>query len=101
MARRVVEAEGGVIRMVRVQKLPQDQFDALVSLTYNAGVHGSRNVHTPVDTGRLAEAARQIRTMTSARVNGRSAVARGLISRRAEESAPFNAVAKSAAMAKK
>ena len=100
-ARRVVEAEGGVIRMVRVQKLPQDQFDALVSLTYNAGVHGSRNVYTLVDTGRLAEAARQIRTMTSARVNGRSVVARGLIARRAEESAPFDAAAKSAGMAKK
>lgn len=99
-ARRVVEAEGGVIRMVRVQKLPQDQFDALVSLTYNADVHGSRNVYTLVDTGRLAEAARQIRTMISARVNGRSVVSRGLIARRAEESAPFDAAAKSAAMAK-
>jgi len=100
-ARRVVEAEGGVIRMVRVQKLPQDQFDALVSLTYNAGVHGTRNVYSLVDTGRLAEAARQIRTMTSVRVNGKSVVARGLIARRAGESAPFDTTAKSAAMAKK
>ena len=99
-ARRVVEAEGGVIRMVRVQKLLQDQFDALVSLTYNAGVHGTRNVYSLVDTGRLAEAAAQIRTMTSVRVNGRSVVARGLIARRAEESAPFDAAAKSVAIAK-
>ncbi len=99
-ARRVVEAEGGVIRMVRVQKLLQDQFDALVSLTYNAGVHGTRNVYSLVDTGRLAEAARQIRTMTSVRVSVRSVVARGLIARRAEESAPFDAAAKSAAIAK-
>jgi len=87
--------------MVRLQKLQQDQFDALVSLTYNAGVHGTGNVYSLVDTGRLAETARQIRTMASARVNGQSVVARGLISRRAEESAPFDAAAKSAAMAKK
>lgn len=100
-ARRVMEAEAGVIRMVRVVKLPQDQFDALVSLTYNAGVHGTRNVYTLVDTGRSAEAARQIRTMTSTRVNGKSVVARGLIARRAEESAPFDVAAKSAALAKK
>jgi lysozyme len=100
-ARRIAEAEAGVIRKVRVQKLPQDQFDALVSLTYNAGVHGSRNVFTLVDTGRSAEAAAQIRTMTSTRVNGKSVVARGLISRRAEESAPFDAAAKSAAMVNK
>jgi GH24 family phage-related lysozyme (muramidase) len=97
----VAEAEAGVIRKVRVQKLPQDQFDALVSLAYNAGVHGSRNVFTLVDTGRSAEAAAKIRTMTSTHVNGKSVVARGLISRRAEESAPFEAAAKSTSMVKK
>lgn len=32
-AHRVAEAEAGVIRQVRKQRLPQDQFDALVSLT--------------------------------------------------------------------
>jgi lysozyme len=72
-SRRVAEAESGVIRQVRKQKLPQEQIDALVSLTYNAGVHGSRNVYTLVDTGRPAEAAAQIRTMTSTHVNGKSA----------------------------
>jgi lysozyme len=96
-----MEADGGVVRMVSVEKLPQGQFNALVSLTDNAGVHGTRNVYTLVDTGRSAEAARQIRTMTSTRVNGKSVVARGLIARRAEESAPFDVAAKSAAMAKK
>lgn len=100
-ARRVAEAEAGVIRQVRKQKLSQDQFDALVSLTYNAGVHGSRNVYTLVDTGRPAEAAAQIRTMTSTHVNGKKVLARGLISRRAEESAPFDAAAKAAAVANK
>jgi hypothetical protein len=58
-------------------------------------------VYSLVDTGRLAEAARQIRTMTSVRVNGKSVVARGPIARRAEEGAPFDAAAKSAAMVKK
>jgi lysozyme len=41
-ARRVADAEAGVVRQVRTQKLTQDQFDALVSLTFNAGVRGSR-----------------------------------------------------------
>ena len=71
--RRVAEAESGVIRHVRKQKLPQDQFDALVSLSYNAGVHGARDVYMLVDTGRPAEAAAKIRTMTSTHVNGKSA----------------------------
>jgi GH24 family phage-related lysozyme (muramidase) len=100
-SRRVAEAAAGVIRHVRKQKLPQDQFDALVSLTYNAGVRGSRNVYTLVDTGRPAEAAAEIRSMTSAHVDGKKVVARGLLSRRAEESAPFQAAAKAAAVAQK
>jgi lysozyme len=100
-SRRVAEAEAGVVRRVRKQKLPQDQFDALVSLTFNAGAHGSRNVCTLVDTGRPAEAAAEIRTLTSTHVNGKKVLARGLISRRAEESAPFQAAAKAAAVAKK
>ncbi|TFW28980.1 hypothetical protein E4O92_20125 [Massilia horti] len=100
-SRRVAEAEAGVIRQVRKHKLPQDQFDALVSLTFNAGVRGSRNVYTLVDTGRPAEAAAEIRTMTSTHVNGKKVLARGLISRRAEESAPFQAAAKAATVAKK
>lgn len=97
-SRRVAEAEAGVIGHVRKQKLPQDQFDALVSLTYNAGVHGSRNVYTLVDTGRPAEAAAKIRSMTSTHVNGKKVLARGLVSRRAEESAPFQEAAKAAAV---
>jgi len=94
-----MEAEAGVIHMVRTQKLPHDQFDARVSLTYNVGAHGTRNLYTLVDTGRLAGDARQIRIMTSTRVNGKSVVARGLIARRAEASAPFDVAAKSAALA--
>jgi GH24 family phage-related lysozyme (muramidase) len=100
-SRRVAEAEAGVIRQVRKQKLSQDQFDALVSLTYNAGVNGSRRVYTLVDTGRAAQAAAEIRTMTSTHVNGKKVLARGLISRRAEESAPFEAAATAAGVAQK
>jgi lysozyme len=100
-SRRVAEAEAGVIRQVRTQKLAQDQFDALVSLAFNAGVRGSRRVFTLVDTGRPAQAAAEIRTMTSTHVNGRKVLARGLISRRAEESAPFQAAAAAAAIAQK
>ncbi len=100
-ARRVGEAEAGVIRNVKKQKLPQDQFDALVSLTYNAGVYGSRRVYALVESGRPAEAAAQIRMMTTTRVNGKPVLARGLISRRAEESAPFQAAAKAATVANK
>lgn len=99
-SRRVAEAETGVVRRVRNQKPPQDQFDALVSLTFNAGVTGSRRVYALIDSGRPLEAAAEIRTMTSSHVNGKKVLARGLISRRAEESAPFQAAAKAAAVAK-
>lgn len=99
-SRRVADAEAGVIRHVRKKKLPQDQFDALVSLTFNAGAHGSRDVYTLVDTERPAEAAATIRAMTSTHVNGKKVLARGLIPRRAEESAPFQAAAKLAAVVK-
>lgn len=101
LSRRVAEAEAGVIRNVKKQKLPQDQFDALVSLTFNAGVHGAHRVYALIDSGRPADAAAEIRTMTSAHVNGKNVVARRLIPRRAEESAPFQEAAKAAAVAKK
>jgi GH24 family phage-related lysozyme (muramidase) len=100
-SRRVAEAEAGVIRRVREQTLPQDQFDALVSLTFNAGVTGAHRVYALIESGRPAEAAAEIRTMTSTHVNGKKVLARGLISRRAEESTPFQAAAKAAAVAKK
>lgn len=100
-SRRVAAAEAGVIRNVSKQKLPQDQFDALVSLTYNAGVNGSRRVYALVESERPAEAASQIQMMTTTHVNGKKVVARGLIGRRAEESEPFKAAAKAAAVGKK
>jgi GH24 family phage-related lysozyme (muramidase) len=99
-ARRVAVAERGVRRNVRKTALTQGQFDALVSLAYNAGVGGSMHVFRLVDKGELAQAALSISRMTSTTVNGKSVLARGLIARRVEESAPFRSDA-TTAVAKK
>lgn len=95
-SRQVAIAEAGVRRQVRQQKLNQEQFDALVSLTYNAGVQGSRHTYELIERGQLSEAAANISSMTSTTVNGRKVIARGLISRRAEEAAPFRTAETSA-----
>jgi GH24 family phage-related lysozyme (muramidase) len=100
-SRRVAVAEGGVRRNVRKRKLTQDQFDALVSLAYNAGVGGSNHTFELVDNGEFAKAAANIRRMTSTTVNGKQVLARGLIARRAEESAPFRSVETAEALANK
>jgi GH24 family phage-related lysozyme (muramidase) len=101
-SRRVTAAEAGVVRNVRNQKLTQDQFDALVSLTFNAGVTGSSKAYAFIDRGDFRTAASHISSMTSTHVNGKKVVARGLIARRAEESTPFrDAADTAAAVAKK
>lgn len=88
-ARRLAKAERAVRNGVRAQALTQAQFDALVSLAYNAGARGSRSTWRLVEQGDLAGAAANIKTMIKTTQNGRLVVARGLISRRAEEAAPF------------
>lgn len=88
-ARRVAKAEREVRSNVRKQALSQEQFDALVSLTYNTGARGSRGTYLLVEKGDFKGAADNIRQMTRTTINGKKVVARGLISRRAEESAPF------------
>lgn len=88
-SRRVAKAERAVRRNVTQQALTQAQFDALVSLTYNAGAHGASGTYDLVDSGDFAGAAANIATMIKATVKGKKVVARGLISRRAEEAAPF------------
>jgi GH24 family phage-related lysozyme (muramidase) len=90
-ARRVGVAERGVRRNVKKTALTQDQFDALVSLAYNAGVGGSVHVFRKIEKGELAQAADSISRMTSTTIKGKRVLARGLIVRRAEESAPFRA----------
>lgn len=92
-ARRVAKAEREVRSNVKEQALSQDQFDALVSLTYNAGARGSRGTFKLVEKGDMTGAAANIRQMTQTTINGKKVLARGLISRRAEESAPFASVA--------
>jgi GH24 family phage-related lysozyme (muramidase) len=77
---------------VHKQALTQDQFDALVSLTYNAGARGSRDTYRLIEKGDLTGAAANIATMTKTTVNGKKVAAKGLISRRAEERAPFRPV---------
>jgi len=86
--RRVAEAERGVKRCV-VTELNQEQFDAIVSLTYNAGVSGSLDTYKYLNRKDFAGAASNISTMIRVRVGGKLVIAPGLIKRRAEESAPF------------
>lgn len=90
--RRVAEAERYVIRAISVP-LNQDQFDALVSLTYNVGVRNARGTYGYVNRGDFAGAAKNINLMIRVTITDkgkrREVIAPGLIKRRAEESAPF------------
>jgi GH24 family phage-related lysozyme (muramidase) len=88
-ARRVAKAEREVRSGVRKQSLTQAQFDALVSLAYNAGARGSRGTWRLVEKGDLKGAGANIKTMIKTTIKGKLVVARGLIPRRAEEAAPF------------
>lgn len=90
--RRVAEAERYVVRAITVP-LNQDQFDALVSLTYNAGVRNMRGTYGYVNKGDFDGAARNINLLIKVIIidkgKRREVTAPGLIKRRAEESAPF------------
>lgn len=88
-SRRVAKAEREVRSGVRKQALNQAQFDALVSLAYNAGARGSRGTWKLIEHGDFQGAGENIKTMTKTTINGKLVVARGLIPRRAEEAAPF------------
>jgi GH24 family phage-related lysozyme (muramidase) len=92
-ASKISEAEGIIRRRVTRQQLTQDQFDALVSFVYNAGGRGARSALERIDDGDLKSAAKSMSNtiyMTVKTAKGsKRVVARGLISRRAEESAPF------------
>ncbi len=88
-ARRVARAERTVRRNVTSQALNQAQFDALVSLMYNAGERGASGTFDLVDNGDLKGAAENISKMIRTTAKGKKVVARGLIPRRAEEAAPF------------
>lgn len=92
---KVAEAERVVRRRVTRTMLNQEQFDALVSFTFNAGQRGAESVLAKVDKGDFRGAAagisRTIYMTVRTKKGNRRVVARGLIPRRAEESAPFRA----------
>jgi lysozyme len=79
--------------------LNQAQFDALCSLTFNAGSTGADDTFELLNNNDFAGAAANIDKMIKVTVikNGKKkkVVARGLIKRRAEESAPFRVKAAS------
>lgn len=94
--RRVAEAE----RLVRVKTkvaLNQAQFDALVSLTYNAGLKATRGTYDFINQKDFPGAAANMSKLIKVEVNegGKKkwVIAPGLIKRRAEESAPFRVAA--------
>ncbi len=97
-AAKISEAERAVRRNIKNQALTQDQFDALVSLTYNVGATGADDTYQLVDSGDLQGAAANISSMTRVRMKTKRGtkmvVAKGLVLRRAEESAPFRKAGK-------
>jgi GH24 family phage-related lysozyme (muramidase) len=92
-SRKVAHAERIVRSNVTTQLLNQAQFDALVSLTYNAGERGASGTFDLVDSGDMKGAANNISKMIKTTVKGKKVIARGLISRRREEAAPFREAA--------
>lgn len=88
-SRKVAKAERQVRNGVKKHALNQAQFDALVSLAYNAGPGGSMGTWRLIEGGNLDGAARNIKTIITSKINGKRVIRRGLISRRAEEAAPF------------
>jgi GH24 family phage-related lysozyme (muramidase) len=103
-AKRLKVAEDGVRRNVKVS-LTQAQFDALVSLAYNAGVFGSHKVFDKLNAGDFDGAADVIQGITSGHEvrHGKDVAVhyKGLAIRRAKEAALFrnaaNAPVRSAA----
>jgi len=87
-------AEQAVLRAVKNCALTQEQFDALVSYTYNVGSGRAQATLRRVDKGDLKAAATGISASIYMSVKNKAGktkmvIARGLVRRRAEESAPF------------
>lgn len=95
LAGRVRDAEATVRRQVRDRELTQDQFDALVSFTYNSGGPGARTTLRAANNGRDAEVvnhmAQRVYVHPRDAQGHRLAPVRvpGLVNRRREEAAPF------------
>jgi GH24 family phage-related lysozyme (muramidase) len=85
---RIRDAENAVKRNV-TYGLNQEQFDALVSYTYNKGPRGALKAVDLINKEKLKEAADYILVDTGSIKNGKKIQLRGLIGRRREEAAPF------------
>ena len=95
LATKVRSAEEAVRQRVRNHQLTQEQFDALVSFTFNTGARGARTTLDAANRG----ASREVTTHMNSNVyvhprdaNGRRLAPvqlQGLVNRRREESAPF------------
>ena len=83
------DAESAVRRNVNRHALTQDQFDALVSFTYNAGVGNSQPLYRRLNSGDIQGAANFISSYTNSVQRGRRVHMAGLVERRRQESAPF------------
>lgn len=95
LATRVSRAEAAVRRAVTTRELTQDQFDELVSYTYNAGVTGARAAlqaaNQSNDAGVVSHMNQRV-WVHPRDANGRRLApvrSNGLINRRRLESAPF------------
>lgn len=90
--RRVADAERAVRRNIKVP-ISQAQFDALCSLTYNAGATGANGTYGYVNAndfeGAAANILKMIRVQVKEKGKTKYVIAPGLIKRREEESAPF------------
>jgi lysozyme len=90
--KRLSVAEKGVQRNVTAE-LTQEQFDALVSFTYNVGVGAASNVYDMLNDGDFDGAAASILSRTHGHEtrNGKRVTVfyRGLAPRRELEAAPF------------
>lgn len=92
---KVWDAAQAVRRQVRRNELSQEQFDALVSFTFNVGASGARSTLSAADSGADKEVAALI--MKHVYVHPRDSDGRklppirlqGLVYRRKEEAAPF------------
>jgi GH24 family phage-related lysozyme (muramidase) len=91
-SRRIAEAERGVHRNITVE-LTQEQFDGLVSFTFNTGAEGASDTYALINKNDFAGAAANMQQFVRVRVKTKGGtkkvIAKGLVKRRAEESAPF------------
>ena len=95
LSRRVLSVEAVVRLHVRERSLTQEQFDALVSYTYNAGSTGARTALHAANAGRDGDVVLEMRARTFVHprnARGQRLIPRrvhGLVVRREEEARPF------------